>query len=326
MRTLLLLCVTLAVAGAFVQAQDPGMMAAQQAQMAAQQASQQAMQDMQQASQNAQMMNQSMQNASQSAQCYGCGAATPKLSVKSGRYASAMTLKMKASGRGAVIYYTTDGWMPTALSTRYTGPLTIDTTTTLQAIAISPYGGRSRVVTGVYEISGTPAAASSTVGATAPDAARPGAERSLPTPDSKVMLAQGTAVPLVFAADVSSKKAEVGDKIALTLADDLTADGVVLVKKGAPAIATVTEVDGSHILGTPGEVAFEVKSLEADGTMIKLRGGAAREGQDKYSKAAALLVVPVPVAWMVRGKDAEIQPGTRFTAFVDADTLLPALQ
>ncbi len=325
MRTLLLFCVTLAVAGELVHAQDPGMMAAQQAQMAAQQASQQAMQDMQQASQNGQIMNQSMQNASQNAQCYSCGVAVPKLSVKSGRYAAAVTLKMKASERGAIIYYTIDGWTPTALSTRYTGPLTIDATTTVQAIAISSYGGRSRVVTGVYEITGTPAAATpATVGATAPDGAA--AVRAVRAPDSRVMLSQGTAVPLVFAADVSSKKAEIGDKIALTLADDLTADGVVLVKKGAPAFATVTEVDGSHILGTPGEVAFEVKSLEADGTVIKLRGGAAREGRDKYDKAAALLIVPVPVAWMVRGKDAEIQPGTRFTAFVDSDILLPAVQ
>ena len=154
MRTYLTL-LTLALAAAFALAQDPGMQAAQAAQMA-QQAAQQANDQMMQAAQQANQ--QAMQNAQQAAQtsCYRCGAAAPKFSVKPGAYSRAVTLKIKDSTRGAVIYYTTDGWTPTAASTRYMGPITIDSTTTLQAIAISPYGGRSRVVTAVYTLNGVP--------------------------------------------------------------------------------------------------------------------------------------------------------------------------
>ncbi|MFZ1917350.1 MAG: chitobiase/beta-hexosaminidase C-terminal domain-containing protein [Terriglobales bacterium] len=309
-------------------AQDPGMqaaqMAAQQAQMATQMATQAAQQANDQMMQAAQQANQqAMQNAQQAAQntwpCNRCFAAKPKFSVKPGAYSAAVTLKMKDSTRGAVIYYTTDGWTPTESSTRYTGPIAIDSTTTLQAIAISPYGGRSRIAKAVYTLNGVPPAppAEQSTPATANAAVTPSVS-------AKLLLARGTAVPLVFAADVSSRKAEVGDKVSLTLAEDVKAGDVVVVKKGTPAVATVTEVDGNGVMGLPGEIFFQVDSLLADGTIIKLRGGAAKEGQDKEGKAFSLMFVPmVPAGLFVRGKDAEIKQGALFTAFVDADTLLP---
>src|SRR4030088_3609858 len=160
MRTYLTL-LTLILAASSVLAQDPGMQAAQQATQMATQAAQQANDQMMQASQQANqtMMQNALQAAQNTPECYRCFAAKPKFSVKPGAYSKAVTLKLKDSTRGAVIYYTMDGWTPTAESTRYTGPITIDSTTTLQAIAISPYGGRSRIGTGVYTLNGLPPAA-----------------------------------------------------------------------------------------------------------------------------------------------------------------------
>jgi hypothetical protein len=321
MRTYLtLLTLTLILAASFVLAQDPGMQAAQQATQMATQAAQQANDQMLQASQHA---NQTaMQNAQQAAQntpeCYRCFAAKPKFSVKPGAYSKAVTLKLKDSTRGAVIYYTMDGWTPTADSNRYIGPITIDSTTTVQAIAISPYGGRSRIATALYTLNGVPPTAP--VAQTVVAVSNPAAEPSAP---AKLVLARGTAVPLVFASDVSSKTADVGDKISLTLADDLKVGGVVVVKKGTPAVATVTEVDNTGMGGAPGEVFVQVDSLQAGSVLIKMQGTAAKEGQDKVGKAMGLMFVPfVPVGIFVHGKDAEIKQGASFTAFVDADTLL----
>jgi hypothetical protein len=211
-----------------------------------------------------------------------------------------------------------DGWTPTAESNRYVGPITIDSTTTLQAIAISPYGGRSRIATAVYTLNGLLPAAPVTQTVVA--ALSPAAEASAP---AKLLLARGTAVPLVFASDVSSKTADVGDKISLTLAEDLKVGAVVVVKKGTPAVATVTEVDNTGMGGAPGDVFVQVDSLQAGSVLIKMHGTAAKEGQDKVGKAMGLMFVPVvPVGIFVHGKDAEIKQGASFTAFVDADTLL----
>jgi hypothetical protein len=314
---------TLILAASFVVAQDPGMQAAQQAsQLATQMATQAAQQANDQMMQAAQQANQAMQNAQRAAQntpeCYRCFAAKPKFSVKPGAYSKAVTLKLKDSTRGAVIYYTMDGWTPTADSHQYVGPITIDSTTTLQAIAISPYGGRSRVATAVYTLNGVPPTAP--VSQTVVGALNPAAEPSAP---AKLLLARGTAVPLVFASDVSSKTADVGDKISLTLADDLKIGAVVVVKKGTPALATVTEVDNTGMGGAPGEVFVQVDSLQTGSVLIKMHGTAAKEGQDKVGKAMGLMFVPfVPVGIFVHGKDAEIKQGALLTAFVDADTVL----
>lgn len=127
----------------------------------------------------------------------------------------------------------------------------------------------------------------------------------------------------MFASDVSSKTAEVGDKISLNLAADLKVGDVVVVKKGSTALATVIAVDPTGKGGLPGEVAFQVDSLQAGKTVIKLNGSAAKEGQDKIGKAIGLMFVPgVPAGLFVHGKDAEIKHGALFTASVDADTLL----
>jgi hypothetical protein len=314
---------TLILAASFVVAQDPGIQAAQQAsQQATQMATQAAQQANDQMMQASQQANQAMQNAQRAAQntpeCYRCFAAKPKLSVKPGAYSKAVTVKLKDSTRGAVIYYTMDGWTPTAESTRYIGPITIDSTTTVQAIAISPYGGRSRIATAVYTLNGVSLKAP--VAQVVVAALNPAAE---PSASTKLLLARGTAVPLVFASDVSSKTADVGDKISLTLAEDLKIAGVVVVKKGTPAVATVTEVDNTGMGGAPGEVFFQVDSLQAGSVLIKMHGTAAKEGQDKVGKAVGLMFVPfVPVGIFVHGKDAEIKQGASFTAFVDADTLL----
>jgi len=204
MRTLLV--VTILMMSAFsAQAQDDA--AAQAAQQAAQQATQMAQQQMQQLQQYTQQMSdqmtqQTMQNlsdASNAAQNIAvCCAFTarPTFSMKPGTYSGTTTVKIRDKTSGAVIYYTTDGWTPTTSSTRYTGPVTIDSTTTLQDIAIGPYAARSMVASAQYTINGRQPAPSKAAASTivAPPRAAVGA-----------ILRQGTPVHLVFATDVNSK-------------------------------------------------------------------------------------------------------------------------
>jgi hypothetical protein len=243
MRTLLAITI-LILSAISAEAQDDA--AAQAAQQAAQQATQMAQQQMVQLQQYTQQMSdqmtqQTMQNlsdASNAAQDTAvCCAftATPTFSVKPGTYSGTTTVKIRDKTRGAVIYYTTDGWTPTTSSTRYTGPVTIDSTTTLQAIAIGPYTvRRSMVASAQYTINGTqrPPSKASTSAIVASSIAT-----------GSAILRQGTPVHLVFATDVNSKTADVGDKIQLTLAEDIKAGEMVLVPKGSPALATVTQVD-----------------------------------------------------------------------------------
>ena len=275
----------------------------------------------------------------------------PTFSVKAGTYSSAKTVKIKDAMRGAVIYYTTDGWTPTVASTRYTGPITIDSTMTLQAIAVGPYpfAVRSRVTSAQYTLTGTKPviapAGGTPVSAGPPSSASsamsPAATSEVPAPvdgasgnvpvvpgPGQLVLPQGTPVSLVFAEDVSSKKADVGDKLALTLAEDLKVVDVVVARKGSAAVATVTEVDGARAGGVPGEIAFEVNYLTVGGQQIKLGGSAFKEGADKFKTTKTLMIALAPLgpaplfALFKHGQQAEIKPGTPVAAYVDADTVI----
>src|ERR1700739_942396 len=125
LTAVLLLLPTLAV-----HAQDASTMAMQ----AAQQAQQQAEQANQQAAAAAQQANQTaMQNAQAAAsEPVCCGAAKPRFSMKPGTYPSSITVRMKDRNRGTYIYYPPDGGPPPPLPRRYTGPITLSSTTTLQ--------------------------------------------------------------------------------------------------------------------------------------------------------------------------------------------------
>jgi hypothetical protein len=326
MRTFLLILV-LALSASYAQAQDPAadaaQQASQQAMQAAQQANQQAMQDMQNAQQTAQVQSQAMQNAAQNTSQWAPGlAAIPKFSVKPGKYSAPVTVRIDDASRGAIIYYTTDGWTPTPKSRRYKGPITIDSTTTLHAIAVAPYAVRSWVATAEYTINAPGASsANANVPSASQNAALAAVAPAIPA-DLKLVVTKNTPVPLVFAADVNSKTASVGDQIPMTLADDLIVAGVVVAKKGSPAVASVIQVDRTGIGGLPGEVEFEANSLDANGTTLKLCGSAAKEGDAKPPNAAVLIPVVGPFTVFKHGTDAEIKQGALFIAHVAADTPL----
>lgn len=62
--------------------------------------------------------------------------ATPEISPVSGNFEQPQTVSISCATTGATIYYTTDGTTPTANSTQYTAPFTVNETTTVKAIAV----------------------------------------------------------------------------------------------------------------------------------------------------------------------------------------------
>jgi sugar lactone lactonase YvrE len=82
--------------------------------------------------------------------------ATPTFSPAGGIYTSNQSVTMSDSTSGAVIYYTTDGSVPTTSSTQYTGPVTVSGNGTMEVIlAIGTLSGSSDsgLAAGSYKIS-----------------------------------------------------------------------------------------------------------------------------------------------------------------------------
>jgi hypothetical protein len=307
----------------FSSAQDP---AAQAAQQAAQNAMQQAMQQAQAATaeairqaqdaaqQSAQLNQQAAMNAANAPYLIPT-AATPSISKKSGSYNSSFIVRLKSSTRGAAIYYTTDGWTPTVDSLRYTGPISIDSSTKLQAIAVAPNLQRSLVASAQFTFPMPPASA--TAAAPLPTPAQ--------DPSGKYIFPCDTPVHLVFSEDVNEKKAEVGNKVPMILAEDFAAGDMIFAKKGTPVDAVVSESDGPHHGGIPGILAFKAQSFQTGGVTVFLRGWATREGQAKPPNASILIPVVGPFLAFRHGTSADIKKGTAFTAYLAQDTLLAPL-
>ncbi len=76
--------------------------------------------------------------------------ATPTFSIGSGTYSTAQTVSISDATSGAVIYYTTDGSIPTTASTVYHSAITVTNSTTLNVLAVAPGYTNSAVATATY--------------------------------------------------------------------------------------------------------------------------------------------------------------------------------
>jgi hypothetical protein len=79
-------------------------------------------------------------------------AATPTFNVAAGTYTSAQTVTISDTTPFATIYYTTNGTTPTTSSAVYSGPISVSSTETLEAIATAGGYSTSAVATAAYII------------------------------------------------------------------------------------------------------------------------------------------------------------------------------
>lgn len=179
---------------------------------------------------NQQQLNQ---NVNASLAGYHLGVRAPQLKQEAGTEPGTVVLHMEDRSRGASIFYTVDGWTPTAASERYMGPVTLRRSVTVRAIALAAGGVRSYVSVLPIDVSSkTPVNLES-------------------HPVRIAQLSSGTKIPLVFSASVSSRGQKVGNRLPVSLEDDLFVGGKLAAQKGAIVEAVVTQVDNSHVQGLP---------------------------------------------------------------------------
>nr|WP_319374820.1 chitobiase/beta-hexosaminidase C-terminal domain-containing protein [uncultured Methanobacterium sp.] len=80
---------------------------------------------------------------------------TVTANVTTGTYNTTQTVSLTSDDNTATIYYTLDGSTPTTSSNQYTGPIPINTTTTLKYVIIDPAGNQSPINTQTYTIDTT---------------------------------------------------------------------------------------------------------------------------------------------------------------------------
>jgi hypothetical protein len=83
---------------------------------------------------------------------YSTQSVPPIFTPAAGTYNSTQTVALSSGTSDASIYYTTDGSAPTASSTKYTGPVSVPVSETINSIAISPTLGSSNPASAAYVI------------------------------------------------------------------------------------------------------------------------------------------------------------------------------
>jgi len=236
-----------------------------------------------------------------------CGCAKqPLFSANSGDLAPGTQVTITSPTPGATILYTTDDWTPTEASMRYTGPITINADTRLQAIAKEPGKLPSAIADAIYTVTG-------------PQTPKPANALAVDG-----LLHKGTSLRLVTGATVTSETAQIGDRILLLLDENVMVGNTIVARKGSPVEATITRVDRAGRDGKPGVLAFQVQSLNAHGTPVPLSAmltlaapdpAAQAQGNSNASQVHVIGALPP-------GEEAEINPGMALTAFVVADITL----
>lgn len=158
------------------------------------------------------------------------------------------------------------------------------------------------------------------------EAAAPEPPRT-PVPNT---LMDGTAIKMRLAETISSADAKTGQQVPFEVTEEVVVQGVTVISKGAPALATVTEAQSKRNMGRGGKLNVNIDSVRLmDGEKVQLRavkdskGGGHVGAMTGAMIATTIVFFPAaPLFLFMKGKDITIPKGTEVTAFVQGDMKL----
>jgi hypothetical protein len=140
-------------------------------------------------------------------------------------------------------------------------------------------------------------------------------------------LLDGTPVKLRIGSTVSSHDAHVGDTVDFEVLEEITVNDIVIVKKGAVAIGTITDAQSKRRLGRGGHLSINIDYVRlADGEKAALRAIQGGKGGGHGTAVTTSVVATSLVFWpaaplflLMHGKDMTIPQGTPVTAYINGD-------
>lgn len=159
----------------------------------------------------------------------------------------------------------------------------------------------------------------------APETPQAAPQASTPPPPHTLL--DGTPIRLRISETLSSANAKVGQEVPFEVIEDVSVDQVVVLPKGATAIATVTTAQSKKSMGRGGklDIAISYARLK-DQEKVALRATQENKGGGHVGAmtgamvATAIVFFPAaPLFLFIKGKDITIPQGTEITAFVEGD-------
>ena len=143
-------------------------------------------------------------------------------------------------------------------------------------------------------------------------------------------LQDGTAIKLRLAENLTSATAKAGQQVSFEAIEETDVDGVMVIAKGAQALATITSAEPKRSMGRPGKLDVNIDSVRlVDGEKAALsatqnaKGGGHTGAMTAGMVGTAIVFFPAaPLLLFIHGKDITIPKGTEVTAFVSGNMKL----
>jgi len=151
-----------------------------------------------------------------------------------------------------------------------------------------------------------------------------------PKPPLAFGLTEDTPVRIKLARTMTSKEARVDDRVDFEVLEDVKVGDVVVIDRGATAIATVTEAHPKRRMGRAGRLHMNIDYVRlANGEKVPLRAVKGGNGGNHVAAMTGAMVATgivffpaAPLFLFMHGKDITIPKGTEVTAYVAGDTPL----
>jgi hypothetical protein len=152
-------------------------------------------------------------------------------------------------------------------------------------------------------------------------------QTSAATPPAPHTLLDGTPVKLRLSQSISSEDAKVGQEVPFEVMEEVKVDDLVVLAKGATAIANITEAEHKKRMGRAGKLNMAISYARlSDKEKVALRavkeakGGGHVGAMTGAIVATSIVFFPAaPLFLFMHGKDITIPQGTEINAFVDGD-------
>jgi hypothetical protein len=138
------------------------------------------------------------------------------------------------------------------------------------------------------------------------------------------VLRAGAPVPVVLsqALTTKGKGLKVGQRVQLEVAQDVLLNGRVVVPARSPVEGVLTHVRNKGMWGKSGAIALQIKSVNINGSNIRLRGDMDSRGETGTAGVVGAIVVLPIAGFFVTGTSAEMPLNMPGRAFLDQDIAL----
>lgn len=142
------------------------------------------------------------------------------------------------------------------------------------------------------------------------------------------VLRAGAPVPVALSEHLTTvgKKLKVGQLVRLEVAQDVLLNGRVVIPARSPVEGVLTHVRNKGMWGKSGAIRLQIKSVNINGTSIRLTGEMDDRGETGTAGVVGAIVALPVAGFFVTGTSAEMPLNMPGRAFLDQDIALPPVQ